>query len=307
MAKKPNTRVRFLGGHAPRIDLLGLLAFPVVLDGRDDEHTRFFTTTSVKWVHKAIDADIVSVTYERGAEGWCWWLLGKRGDVYAVRPGGVTREVITDAGTGAGKFGYLRSLKLIDNRLVACGFCRQVYERTTAGWIHQDQGILLGAETMDSCLNDIADNADRVLCAVGDEGEIAFQTNSSWAMFDSPTNEHLYAVCTDDQGRFCAAGANGTVVRGNAAGMEVLCTGGEFDEVLWDIEFHEGQLVVSATAGLFVVRDGVLVPFDKPSPPDHAGYKLTTVDGALWSIGTHQVMGLVNGVWTEWVCPDNAP
>jgi hypothetical protein len=307
MATKPNTRVRFLGGNVARPDLLGFLACPVVIDGTNEEHTRFFMVTPEKWFYKAIDADLVSATYvlETPARGWL--LLGKRGDIYGVRSSGITQEQIPDAGTGPGKYGYLTSIKNINGRLLACGDCRQVYERTEDGWVHRDQGILLPADTMDQCLNDIAGNAQGHLCSVGDEGEIAIDTGHGWAMQDSPTNEHLYAVCTDDQGRFCAAGANGTVLRGTAEGFEVLCAGGDFDSALWDIKFHQGEIVVSATPGVFVVRDGALVPFDKPAAPTHVGYKLVTAGDILWSVGTHQIFCLDNGTWTEWICPDNAP
>ena len=127
--KKKSTQVRFLGAHAVRADLLGVLSVPVGYDGRDVEHTRFFMVSADKWVHRPIEADIVSVTFEDGPEGKCWWLLGKRGDVHTIRPAGLSQETILDAGTGPGKLGYLSSIKLIDGELYASGYCRQVYRR----------------------------------------------------------------------------------------------------------------------------------------------------------------------------------
>lgn len=140
----------------------------------------------------------------------------------------------------------------------------------------------------------------------GGPARIAFKRGTGWTRLDSPTDEHLYGVCSDTEGRSCAAGANGTGVRGDAAGFERLCR----DEAAghrWDIVSHDGQLVASASNGLFTVRDGALVPFDQPPAPAHIGCKLAQADGVLWSIGSHQTGCLTDGAWTEWVCPDNAP
>jgi hypothetical protein len=305
---KRNSQVRFLGAHAARADLLGILSVPVGYDGKDVEHTRFFMVTPEKWVHRPIESDIVSTVFEDGPQGKCWWLLGKRGDVHTIRPSGLGREQIADAGTGPGKLGYLSSLQRIHGSLCASGYGRQVYQRQGESWVHIDQGIVRGEDATGYSLNDIAGNPAGVLCAVGNDGEIAMRpAGGTWTMRDSPTHAHLHALCTDDRGRFCAAGANGTVIRGDAGRFEVLCMGQGFTDALWDIEFHDGEIVVSATPGVFVVRDGALVPHDKPAPPTHTGYRLTQAGGKLWSVGSHHIFCLDNGVWTEWVCPDNVP
>jgi hypothetical protein len=295
MAKKKKTRVRFLGGYAARKDLMGILSFPVGYDGHDVEHTRFFMVTPERWVHIPVEADIVSTVFEDSANGKCWWLLGKRGVVYALRPSGMTEQQIADAGTGPGKFGYLNSIKMIAGKLYACGYSRQVYEYTTEGWIHIDAGIL----QEEASLNDIA-GYGTVLCAVGNDGEIALRSDNKWAIIECPSTEHLYAVCTDDQGTFYAAGANGTVLQGNGSAFKVLCSGG-IDAALWDIVYYQGKIIVSATAGLFVVQDGALLPFYK-----HTAYKLSVVDDMLLSIGTDQIFSFENNTWKESICPDNA-
>ncbi len=308
MGRGKKTQVRFLGGCAARSDLLGVLAFPVGFDGKDVEHTRFFMVNPKGWVHQPFDSDLVSAVFEDGADGKAWWLLGKRGDVHIIRPSGTRSESIPEAGTGPGRLGHLSTLYRTDGRLYACGYRHQIYVRDARGWTHVDSHILLGQDAVGRSLNDLTGNADGVLCAVGTEGEIAIGgAAGAFALYESPTNAHLHAVCVDDQGRFCAAGAAGTVVRGDAGGFEVLCTGSGFGDSLWDIEFHRGELVVSASAGLFIVRDGVLVPFDRPPPPAHTAYRLVTKQGMLWSIGTHRIFRLEDGHWSELVCPDNAP
>lgn len=307
MAKQKNTRVRFLGGYASSRDLLGVLSYPVALDEYEVEHTRFIMTNFKRWVQSPFECDIVSVTFGDGPHGKCWWLLGKRGQVFSFNSLGTTQEVIADAGTGSGKLGYVNCIKQIGGKLYACGYRRQVYERLDSGWIHHDAGILLGEDATGFSLNDLEGSGAGVLCAVGNDGEIATDAGSGWAMHDSPTNEHLYAICLDGSGLFCACGANGTVVRGNASGFEVMCSGETLTDPLWDIEWFNGDLVISASAGIFVVRDGTLLPFDNPAPPKHVGYKLTCSGGRLWSIGTYQIFCLEDKIWYEWICPDNGP
>lgn len=304
MAKKKNTRVRFLGGYAARKDLLGILSYPVGYDGTNNEHTRFFMVTPEKWVHRPIESDIVSAVFEDSANGKCWWLLDKRGMVHSIRPAGITQQQIDDAGTGPGKYGYLTSIAIINEKLVACGYCRQVYEYSPEGWKHIDENILLAEDAMGYSLNDIKGYAN-VWCAVGNKGEIAIRSNDAWTMLNSPTAEHLYALCADGQGNFYAAGANGTIVKGNASGFEVLCSG-DIQDALWDIEYYQNDIVVSATSGLYILQKGKLIPFNKPQAPTHTGYKLTVVEDMLISIGSHQVFSLENNNWKELVCPDNA-
>ena len=300
MAKKKNTKVRFLGGYAARKDLLGVLSYPVGYDGTGKEHTRFFMATPDNWVHRPLDADIVSVLFENSERGKGWWLLDKRGVVHSIRPTGITQQPIEDAGTGPGKYGYLTSIKMINDALYACGYCRQVYTYTGEGWKHLDENILLPEDAMGYSLNDIA-GQEEVICAVGNQGEIAMRTNHAWRMLTSPTTEHLYALCTDEAGNFYAAGANGTIVKGNANGFEGLCSG-DIQEALWDIKYYQNQIVVSATSGLYLLQNGKLAPFDSPK---HTGYKLTVVDDLLVSIGSNQIFSLENNTWKELICPDN--
>lgn len=304
MAKKKNTKVRFLGGYAARKNLLGILSYPVGYDGTDKEHTRFFMVTPEKWLHRPFDASIVSAVFENSANGKCWWLLDKRGMVHSIRPEGLTQQQIEDAGTGPGKYGYLSSIQLINEKLYACGYCRQVYEYTADGWKHIDDNILLAEDAMGYSLNDIAGYGD-VLCAVGNNGEIAIRSKNEWKLLASPTTEHLYALCSDGQGSFYAAGANGTIVKGNVSGFELLCSG-DISDALWDIEYYQNNIVVSATSGLYLLQDGKLVPFNKPVAPAHVGYKLTVTEDMLISIGSHQIFSLENNTWKELICPDNA-
>ena len=303
MAKKKNTRVRFLGGYAARKNLLGVLSYPVGYDGTGKEHTRYFMVTPEKWVHQSFDADLVSTLFEDNERGKGWWLLDKRGMVYTLRPTGITQQQIEDAGTGPGKYGYLTSIKMIGDTLFACGYCRQVYTYTTEGWKHLDENILLPEDAMGYSLNDIAGHKE-VLCAVGNQGEIAIRSNNAWIMLTSPTDEHLYALCTDETGNFYAAGANGTIVKGNASRFELLCSG-DIKEALWDIEYYQNSIVVSATSGLYSLQAGKLVPFNTPTAPKHTGYKLTVVEDLLVSIGSDQIFSLENNNWKELVCPDN--
>lgn len=308
MVSKKNTRVRFLGGYAAGRDLLGVLAYPAALDEHEVEFTRFFMTNKKQWVQTPFELDIVSLSFGESDHGKCWWLLGKRGQVIAFNSTATTQERIDDAGTGPGKLGYVNSLRIFAGRMFVCGYRRQIYERVGKHWVHDDAGLLADKDVKGVSLNDIDRNDQGEFCAVGSGGDIAFRAgNGAWELLDSPTNAHLYALCVDESGRFCAAGAGATIVRGNQSGFAVLTGGDDAIGNLWDIESYQGELVVSATTGLFTTRDGALVPFTPTLPKKVIGYKLTQFDGRLWCIGTHQVFCLDGGSWEEWQCPDNIP
>lgn len=304
MPVKKNTKVRFLGGFAPRKDLLGIISCPVGYDGADVEHTRFFMVTPERWVHQSLEADIVSVVYETASQERYWRLLSKRGKVYTISKSGLAEEQIHDAGTGPGKFGYLNKLKIIDGKIYSCGYCHQFYQRGSAGWSHHDSGILQPEDTMGASLNDFAGDSDGRICAVGNNGQIMMHYDSKWHELNSPTHEHLYAVCYDQKSFFYAAGANGCIVKGDGLKFEIVSQG-KLKDSFWDIVCHQGSIVASASPGIFTLTQGALVPYDNPPAPQHTGYKLATAENRLWSIGTHQIFCLDDQQWKEWLCPDN--
>ena len=306
MVSKKNTRIRFLVGYAPTPEWLGVLAYPVALDEHEVEFTRFVTTNNQRWVQTPFELDIVSLSFRDSAEGKFWWLLGKRGQVIALDAAHSTQEQIDDAGTGPGKLGYVNSMRIISNRIFVCGYRRQIYERIGSRWLHIDAGIVADESISGVSLNDIDGNPTGEMCAVGNDGEIAYRASVSWEMADSPTNAHLHAICVDGIGAFCAAGADGTVIRGDASGFQVLTSGQPVGK-LWDIEWYNDELIVSASTGIFKVSGQSLIPYDPPLPSKVVGYKLAVRDGRLWSIGTHQIFCLDGKTWTEWVCPDNKP
>jgi hypothetical protein len=306
--KNGNTRVRFLGGYAAQPDLLGVLSYPVALDEHEVEFTRFIMTNQQKWVQMPFELDIVSLTFTDSSHGKAWWLLGKRGQVISFNSAGRTEELISDAGTGPEKLGYVTSMRLIGGQLFACGYRRQIYERTAGSWQHRDAGILADKATRGVSLNDLEGGPTGAICAIGNHGEIAMQSGADWTMLDSPTNQHLYAICVDDSGMFNAVGANGTVIRGDESGFEVVCSENPGQAgALWDIECFQGDLIASASAGLFLIKNGSLQPFSPAPPATMVGYKLTSNAARLWSVGTHQIYCFDGNEWQEWVCPDNAP
>lgn len=308
MAKKSNskkTQIRFFGSCSPREDLLGVLGYPTVLDADGTEFTRFCMVRDREhWGRRDFTCDMVGVVHTSFDDIRCWWLADKRGQIHVMTASGISLEVINDAGTGPGKYGYLSSLKLINRTLYTCGFSRQIYRRTPGGWTHDDKGILADVDNLEYSLEDIAGLSDGTLCAVGWQGEIAIRQNNVWRLENSPTRSDLHAVCSDNDQYFYAAGEGATLVRGSASGFEVLSSGSS-DDTFWDIQMYRGEPVMSASSGLFCLRNDKLVPFDNPAPPKHVGYKLAVCGDLLWSIGTHQVFYLKDGQWIESICPDN--
>lgn len=302
--KQMSSAVRFYGAFSPREELIGILSYPIALDSTETEFTRFCMIKNGSWTRRDFESDIVGVIYRVNAGIPEWKFAGKRGDMYTVNPSGITSERIKDAGTGPQKYGYLSCLKAINSTLYTCGFSRQIYRLGPTGWEHYDKGILDNSDNLKTSLEDIAGNSDGTLCSVGFLGEIAICRNGKWKLYESPTNLDLHCICADGNEIFYAGGSQGTILRGTAAGFEIICSG-DTEDTIWDIQMYQNEPVASTSNGLFIVRNNSLAPFNAPPPPKHVGYKICVSGNLLWSIGTHHVFCLTDGKWQEYPCPDN--
>lgn len=303
MPDAANARVRFLGGAVAREDLFGVLAFPVGLDGTDMEFTRFYTRHKENWFQQEYQSDIASVCYFHIGDDRGWWLLGKRGDVHSITVAGRKTESIDQAGTGPGKLGYAKKIRVINDLMYACGYRRQVYRRVGGQWVSMADAIHASKSNVGVGFNDIVGNPRGELFAVGNRGEIWWFDTQTWHSVDSGTNAHLEAVAVlDDQ--VIVAGRDGVILRGGHQGFESIgptTAGLNF----WDIAVFEKRIFVSASAGVFKLDAGSNQAFETAPMPMHVGYRLAVGGGRLISLGTHQIFAYDGKTSEELVCPDN--
>jgi hypothetical protein len=292
--------VYFIAGFSPRKGLLGVAAFLHELEGQDVEFTRFFMTRDGQWANREFNEDIVSVSYTREGDDWSWWLLNKRGKVISSSPKGRFEEVIPDAGTGSGRFGYLSDLRLINGTLYAAGVGRQVYRRVNAQWSRFDGGIRTASTTVGfRAIDGLGEDS---IHAVGYGGGIWYFDGNRWEEAASPTNMTLEAVRMVSPNLCYVCGKSGTILRGFKDSWELIHS--EVSQNFWAVEFFKNRVYLASTKGLFTIEGDVLEPMDVGRKVE--GRRLYSNSDEMWSVEHHELWVFDGLKWQEVICPDNA-
>lgn len=301
------TKVTFLTGHSARRGLLGIAAFPQILDD-EAEFTRFYTTMDDRWMQLEFEFDVRSVTYlnlpDQHYQGW--WLLGKRGEVVEVVGGKPRIDQIETAGTGPGeKYGNLFQIRAVVDELLICGHGRQVYHRRGGHW------HLISADILDTDTDKPAEWFRSIdgfsmdeLYAVGSEGEIWRFDGTTWRQCDSPTNHHLTDVrCIDEN--VWACGAGGVILCGRNERWEVIWDQQEPVERWWNLESFRGKIYVANNRFLGTFEGDEILPVDVGIRQNLTTGTLHQKEGILWSIGAENILAYDGEYWKEVICPDN--
>jgi hypothetical protein len=301
---KKDTSHYYVDGYVSDTGTLGIIAYPNAFKGTDTEWTTFYMLKDEDWGYEKYDFDGRSVVSRPFEDDRAWWLLGKRGDVVEILDQD-RHEQIPDAGTGPNRYGYVNKIALIEGELYVCGYARQVYRRQQAQWVHIDQGMIAGVDSVGVSLESMDGRSHRDIYAVGLKGEMWHYDGKHWDQIDSPTNQHLMEVyCTTSHLTY-AVGKGGVVVRGNGTRWEVL-QNPAFAGDLWGVVAFRDEIYVAGFDGLARIDGNDIVPIDtglgKPTP----GYRLRTgPPGVLWSIGNDHLLRFDGQNWEEIVCPDN--
>ncbi|MBN6151683.1 hypothetical protein JR065_15160 [Xanthomonas sp. AmX2] len=298
-----SSRHYFIDGFTPTKGLLGVVAFPYALKGKDTEYTTLYTTRDGQWGQQKFDFDSRSITYLMHGEYRAWWILGKRGEVVEITQGENSSELIADAGTGGKKLGHMNKITVIDGELYACGYNRQVYRRSNGIWAHMDQGLLYTGKKDGISLESMAGHSRSDIHAVGSAGEIWFFDGSLWRRCDSPTNVDLNEVGTFDQDKYIACGEDGVVLVGSKDCWKVI-RNDEIEE-LWGAVSFKDVLYVAGFDGIGVIEDDRVKKLAIPGVKKVEGYRLRTCGNYLWSIGNDQILRFDGAHWEEIICPDN--
>jgi hypothetical protein len=292
-------RVYFIAGFSPRKGLFGVAAYLYELEGKEVEFTRFYMTRDGKWANREFNQDIVSVSYTRKDEEWSWWLLSKRGKVISSSPKGRFEELIVEAGTGPGKFGYLSDLRVIDGTLYAVGVGRQVYRRTDSQWSRFDGELRVNSTTVG--FRAIDGLGQDTIHAVGYNGDIWYFDGRGWKQADSPTNQTLEAVRVVSHNLCFACGKAGVVLRGFRDSWELIDN--QVHENFWAVESFKNRVYLASTEGIYILENDTVQNFDIGRKAE--GRRLYSNGEEMWSM-EHQELWVFDGTsWQEIVCPDN--
>lgn len=296
--------VTFLSGHSPRKGVLGVIAFPDMLEG-DTTFTRLFGYSNGQWGRgNDFPFDCRSLSYlADAATGYkAWWLLGKNGEAVEVKGGVPTIEQIPGAGLNvAHPYGYVSAIKNIQGKLYVCGYGRQVYKRDPP-WRSIADDIL----THESAIGffDIDGVSDTCIYAVGWQGEIYFLEGQLWRKDDSPTTAHLAAVRCLAPDDVWICGDKGVVLHGSFNNWREIRDAG-FTGNWYSIEEFAGRIYLAANEGLAWVDGNAIRPVDVGLKRPITTHRLHARDGLLWSIGEKDILVFDGQVWTEVLHPDN--
>jgi hypothetical protein len=293
-------RAYFIAGFSSRKGSFAVAAYLHETEEHDVEFTRFYMSREDSWVNQEFNEDIVSVSYTKSGDDWSWWLLSKQGKVISASPRGRIEEIISDAGTGQDKFGYLSQLKCIDGTLYAVGVGRQIYHRINSQWTRMDEGIRTAS--VGTGLRAIDGLGRSTLHAVGYGGEIWYFDGKSWQMAPSPTNMTLEAIRVISPNLCYACGKSGVVLRGFGDSWEAIenKTSGN----LWAVEYFKDRAYLAGTKGLFTLEGDQVEPLALGRKAE--GRRLYTNGDELWSMEHHELWVFNGTEWKERVCPDNA-
>lgn len=230
-----------------------------------------------------------------------FYALGKNGNISICDVNHITFEKIPDAGTGNGKYGYVKRIKSIADQIYVCGDLHQVYKRENGLWRHIDDQILIhDLKTVGQALNDIAGTASDDIYTVGDGGAIFHYDGKHWKDTVSPTSCHLERILCVSKDEVYICGSNGVFLRGNyLSGWEILGDQDSLKEDFWGMAMFQGKLYLATPLRIVtwtgVDFEEVNISFESKG----AFHRLSVSDSVLWSIGVHDLACFDGQQWEK--------
>jgi hypothetical protein len=257
-----------------------------------------------KWGHHDVHARVRSVDISESPFGF--YSLSGDGVVSVGSMQGINFERIADAGTGAGKFGYVKRIKKIGDSLYVCGDQRQVYVRVGARWQHLDADILMNDPlAVGVSLNDIGGTDERNIYAVGDRGVIFHYDGSRWANIASPTNRNLERIFVRSRDEIYICGDATTLLKGSNDKWNVIETGFDLEETFWGVAFFQGAQYLATEHRIVRLDDNGLSVVDTGIPTSGSYHRLSATSEKLWSIGVNDLAFFDGRQWTRVEYPPN--
>ena len=231
-------------------------------------------------------------------------VAGNEGTVIRWDAQDFSQEHIDTSPEGPPSRGNIREISTIGKHAYAVGMGRMVYRcEGPANWVRIDKSVRADfAAEPDAGFNSSAGFDENEIYAVGWDGEIWGCIDQRWTRFDSPTTLALHKVVCAPDGYVYALGKCGLIVRGRRDQWEVMSQD-ETSEDFWGACWFRGALYASTARGIFCFAEGKLRPVDtgiKLKPRADCFYRLSAIDGCIWSVGEKMVIRSTEGVvWDE--------
>jgi hypothetical protein len=277
----------------------------------DVEASRVLLMLEDGWVKIDFNEDVIRSLSFAWSTGTLF-MLGKSGVVYTV--GGRSQTFTRASIKGTRKEhqvvdpedrGELRRVRCIDERVFACGFGGQFFERRGDVW-HNFSLTVPISDSPD--FEDITVDVTGHPIVVGSNGAIHRLTASTLQPLDSPTNRYLESVVAGSNGRCFACGNDGVVLSIGDAAVDDLSVELEPARNLWAIAEHVGTLYVCDSTRLLRhddTDDHTWTVETISTDPVPTYYRLVSAGDELWSFGADHVFVKRGMVWTRLLVPGN--
>jgi len=239
--------------------------------------------------------------------------LSKEGEIefWTTKDGISFVEKIPDAGLRLGNLGYMCSIREIGNTLFACGYNSQVYMRQSVGvWRSLVSAPLQHHDPMSGNqinLNWIDGFSERDVYVAGNKGALYHWNGKMWRKIPLAIDAHLECIRCYGVDEVWVCGKNGTLLTGNAARGFQDVTHAESNETFWSLAKFEDKVYLGTLKGLLAYDGRAIKPVVTGLDPEVETYTVDSTDGALWSIGTKDLVRFDGKTWTRIDHPDNPP
>ena len=328
----PLAPLHFLDLAVIEHDLVYLSSQLDAIDASEQPHARlimFDGQTEQLWYFHDSEHSMVSVCCTHEASERYQIALSDEGHVEWFHNAGlgvVRIEKLPDSGVRTGSRGRMSHIRPIGEHLYACGHNGQVYRRSGSDdWAIVDHGLfrapqplptgadpaaaaqqllaLIQDQLILNCIDGFADD----LYVVGDDGFMAHFDGTAWRQLDLPVRQHLQWVrCI--VGAVWACGFHGCLISGTAQGGFRDLSDPAVTSHFWCLAAHEQDLYIAAGDQLLVRERATerIRSVNTALTPEVADcHRVDSRDGALWSMGSKDLVRLHLGAWTRLHHVDN--
>ena len=268
----------------------------------DMENSSFFVFGQPDWMKYDFDAPWLAVglaTVKKGNADRIVVAVSGDGDYWEIKPASMDEQ----DGTIKQHSFSLSSLSVVDHTIYACGMGRSVLRRKSLGkWTEIGPGPNGDAEDAIIGFEDIAGFSKNDMYAIGWGGEIWQRKDKKWRQLDSPTTEHLNALCCAEDDKVYIAGDNGTLIVGRDDEWELIDS--DYDSTFQDVACYRGVIYVCTDFEILKLDKSELVAEqdfeDTDDLPNTCLHLLTGEDG-IFSMGTRDLYRNTDGVWERFV------
>lgn len=312
----------FLCGYAAFFDVMFFAKSADEYAEDDIENASFFLFGQPDWMKYEFDASwyaVAMATIKKGDAERVAVAISSDGDYWEVKPASIEEQ---DGKIEQAAF-PLSNLGVIDHSIFACGMGRTVLQRKSPGkWTEIGPGpygagavapgaVAPGADSSDAAsededpivgFEDIDGFSKKDMYAAGWGGEIWHRDGKKWQQLDSPTSEHLNAVCCAEDGKVYVVGDNGTLVVGRGDEWELIES--DFTGTFQDVACYRGVIYICTDFEILKLDDGELIAeqdFEDADDLPNTCLHLLAGEDAIFSMGTKDLYRNTDGVWERFV------